>query len=825
MKRLLALKPRGRTSAAIVLATVMVVGCTVCAHTSSAQQAEAKTAQTPSGVQAQSNGTQPQGQSRGRGDGGFRQPQRYPIVIPGSGSIYAARCASCHGSDGTGASASSILPYIEYHTDKELAQRIATEHSSQLQFSAEEQRVLAKELRGMTGTNPNMATGGYLGFRANFGATRIEPPLDIPAKPVFTHVQVTLKLTNGKSLEGTLMAQTETDATLLGSDGSFHLLARKGDVYSEKPITPKADWLDYHGDKSGNRYSPLKQIDTGNARRLTEAWEFPIPSSARLEGTPVVVDGIMYVVGWNEIYALDATTGEQLWSYSEPRHEGILGEAGSGSNKGPAVSGDRVFMVTDHAHVLAFNRMTGEKLWDAEMGDYREGYSSTVAPLVVGDLVIAGVSCGEEGCRGLLDAYEAATGKRVWRFYTLPARGEPGSETWIGQALEHGCGTTWMTGSYDPTLDLIYWGTGNPCPDSIGDERKGDNLYTSSVIALSAKTGKLKWYYQFTPHDTHDWDSTSPMILVDAIWQGQPRKLLLHVDKNGMFYVLDRTNGKFLRGTPFASMVTWNSGFDKSGRPILAQPDIFCPSGAAANWTDVAYSPLTKLFYGRVTDSCRLATAEEMPLDPLSGSRWGGSVLRRPPSPSPEVEKRLAEIRAEYPSGPRVRAIDLATGRKVWDYEMDSGRQTGVLATAGNLLFIGGRGGLLALDAETGERLRDVSVGQNQCDGICLEGSAMTYMVGGKQYIAMSGYGKMIAYSLAEEGQIVATPTVDNLSIDVNTATAAELMRRLNLTQMQADAIVAYREKNGPFKNIEAVKGVAAVDGALIEAKKELITF
>src|SRR5690348_715679 len=204
MKRLLALKPRGRTSAAIVLATVMVVGCTVCAHTSSAQQAEAKTAQTPSGVQAQSNGTQPQGQSRGRGDGGFRQPQRYPIVIPGSGSIYAARCASCHGSDGTGASASSILPYVEYHTDKELAQRIATEHSSQLQFSAEEQRVLAKELRGMTGTNPNMATGGYLGFRANFGATRIEPPLDIPAKPVFTHVQVTLKLTNGKRLEGTL---------------------------------------------------------------------------------------------------------------------------------------------------------------------------------------------------------------------------------------------------------------------------------------------------------------------------------------------------------------------------------------------------------------------------------------------------------------------------------------------------------------------------------------------------------------------------------------------------------------------------------------------
>lgn len=822
-------------------------------------------------------------------------PPPYPVTIPGAGSLFATRCASCHGSNGTGATAGSILPYVRYHTNKELAQRIAVAHSSRLQFSAVEQGVLAKELRGMTGTNPSMATGGYLGYRGNAGATRIEPLLDIPAKPAFNAIQATLQVANATTLSGKLMAQTETDATLLGSDGRFHLLSRNGNVYREKPIAPKADWLDNHGDKSGNRYSQLDQINTGNVRRLTRSWEFPIPTSARLQATPVVVDGVMYMVGWNEIYALDATTGEQLWSYSEPRHEGILGEAGSGANKGATVSGDRVFMVTDHAHVLAFNRMTGAKLWDAEMGEYRDGYSSTVAPLVAGDLVITGVSCGEEGCRGLLDAYEAATGKRVWRFYTIPARGEPGSETWIGQALEHGCGTTWTTGSYDPTLNLVYWGTGNPCPDSIGDERKGDNLYTSSVVALNAKTGKLKWHYQFTPHDLHDWDSTQPMALVDEIWQGQARKLLLHVDKNGMFYVLDRTDGEFLRGTPFASVVTWNSGFDKNGRPILSQSDILCSS--VVNWTDVSYSPLTKLFYGRVGDSCGLAPAGEG-LDPLSGSRWFGSGGLRP-SPSPEAAKRLAEIRAKYPPGLRVRAIDLATGRKVWDYELGSGRTTGTLATAGNLVFIGGMGGLVALDAKTGEKIWHVDAGQNKCDGVCIEAAAMTYMVGGKQYIALSGYGNVIGYSLGDEGQTVTSAPVrqtppakletgaevppgagkdaalractachgasvwsaarlsrsswdevmkrmtirgmtlsgdeyasvlDYLSkhltgIDVNLSNSAELVRGLGLTQKQADAIVAYRDKNGPFKNIDDLKRVEGLDGATVDARKNMTIF
>ena len=234
----------------------------------------------------------------------------------------------------------------------------------------------------------------------------------------------------------------------------------------------------------------------------------------------------MYITGANEAYALDAITGRQIWAFRTPRTPGLLSEAGGGANRGVAVSGNRVFMVTDNAHLLALDRFTGRKLWDVAMGDTKEGYSATAAPLVIGDLVLSGIAGGEEGARGFVDAYRVSTGERAWRFWTIPVRGEKGSETWIGKALEHGCGATWLTGSYDASLGLVYWTVGNPCPDFNGDERKGDNLYTNSVVALDVKTGAMKWYFQFTPHDTHDWDSNGPLILIDEQWEGRPRKLL-----------------------------------------------------------------------------------------------------------------------------------------------------------------------------------------------------------------------------------------------------------------------------------------------------------
>ena len=297
---------------------------------------------------------------------------------------------------------------------------------------------------------------------------------------------------------------------------------RFADIAGPKPGT----WPTYDGNLSGNRFSPLKQIDTSNVAQLAPKWMFSIPGARRaLEVTPVVVDSVMYVTSVNEAYALDARSGREIWHYSRPRSQGLAGDAAGGINRGVAVLGDRVFMVSDNAHLFALHRFTGRLIWDVEMADSRQNYGSTSAPLVVNDLVIAGVSGGDEGIRGFLDAYSASTGERVWRFWTIPAPGEPGSETWSGRALEHGCGATWLTGTYDPETRLLYWPTGNPCPDYNGDERKGDNLYTASILALDPAVGKLKWYYQFTPHDLHDWDATETPVLVDAQFRGQPRKL------------------------------------------------------------------------------------------------------------------------------------------------------------------------------------------------------------------------------------------------------------------------------------------------------------
>ena len=259
----------------------------------------------------------------------------------------------------------------------------------------------------------------------------------------------------------------------------------------------------------------------------------------------------MYVTAVNEAYALDARSGREIWHYSRPRSQGLVGDAAGGINRGVAVLGDRVFMVSDNAHLFALHRFTGQLIWDVEMADSRQNYGSTSAPLVVNDLVVAGVSGGDEGVRGFLDAYKASSGERVWRFWTIPAPGEPGSETWGGRAIEHGCGATWLTGTYDPESRLLYWPTGNPCPDYNGDERNGDNLYTASVVALDPATGRLKWHYQFTPHDLHDWDATETPVLVDAVFRGQPRKLMLHGNRNGFFYVLDRLTGKVLLAEPF----------------------------------------------------------------------------------------------------------------------------------------------------------------------------------------------------------------------------------------------------------------------------------
>ena len=335
--------------------------------------------------------------------------------------------------------------------------------------------------------------------------------------------------------------------------------------------------------------------------------------------------------------------------------------------------------------------------------------------------MLSGVAGGEEGARGFVDAYDAADGERVWRFYSIPARGEKGAETWVGNALEHGCGATWLTGSYDPVLATVYWAVGNPCPDYNGDERKGDNLYTSSVVALDVTSGKLKWYFQFTPHDTHDWDAVQPMLLVDEQWEGRPRQLLMHADRNGFFFVLDRTDGKLLLAKP-VSKVNWATGYDAGGRPILtdhfdstSEGALVCPSGGGgANWPSAAYSPIAKLFYVPITDSCAIYKKDPAPIE-IGQRFFGGTVASQGGSENV------------------IRAVNPATGEKVWDYPLNGRGGTGTLATAGGLVFFGESGTLTAADARTGKAVWHFEAGQQW------RASPMTYMVGGKQYVSLRG--------------------------------------------------------------------------------------
>ena len=292
-------------------------------------------------------------------------------------------------------------------------------------------------------------------------------------------------------------------------------------------VSPNSgEWPTYHGQLNGNRYSPLSQINVDSVQRLAPAWSFPAGSGQALQNTPVVAGGVMYVTAVNSVTALDARTGRKIWAFSRPRSKGLVGDAASGINRGVALLDDRVFVVTDNAHLIALHRLTGGLIWDVEMADSRQHYGATSAPLIADGLVVSGISGGDEGVRGFLAAYRPTTGERVWTFKSIPDRGDEEARTWIGKALEHGCGSTWLTGTYDAASRTLFWPIGNPCPDFNGDERKGDNLYTDSVVALDPLTGKRKWHFQFTPHDLHDWDATETPMLVDAPFHGKQRQLI-----------------------------------------------------------------------------------------------------------------------------------------------------------------------------------------------------------------------------------------------------------------------------------------------------------
>jgi alcohol dehydrogenase (cytochrome c) len=515
------------------------------------------------------------------------------------------------------------------------------------------------------------------------------------------------------------------------------------EITFEEIAQPKpGEWPSYNGLLSANRHSALDQINTRNVASLAPVWTHAMGGERALQMTPLVVDGVMYVAAVNEVRALDARSGRQIWQFAQPQTPGLVptGDPASGINRSIAVLGNRVFLQTDHAHLLAVDRRTGALVWDVEMADARQNYGATGALLIVNDLVIAGISAGDEGVRGFLDAYRASTGERAWRFWTVPARGEPGSETWVGKALEHGCATTWLTGSYDPAANLLYWPTGNPCPDYNGDERKGDNLYSSSVIALDPATGQLRWHFQFTPHDLHDWDANQPPMLIDANFRGVPRKLLAVANRNGFFYLLDRLTGKMLMAEPFVKNLTWASGIDADGRPKLlpgyeneAEGTRTCPAvSGAANWPSSAFNPATGLFYVMASEGCAVYRKNTDWFE-LGKSFYGGTT-------------KPATIDG---GGKFLRALDLQSGKMVWEVPKVGGGVTGsgLMSTAGGLVVYGDNmgGALTAVDAKTGQRLWQFETKQTW------KSSPMTYAIDGTQYIGVVSTSTVRAFALPQK--------------------------------------------------------------------------
>jgi len=499
------------------------------------------------------------------------------------------------------------------------------------------------------------------------------------------------------------------------------------------PVGP--DWTSYNGDYTGRRYSSLHEINVANVAQLRASWVFHPGNSQNLEATPVVIRGVMYVTSANHVFALDARTGRTVWHYQRPVSSGLLDDAAAHKNRGVAVWQHSVYVETDDAHLLCLDARSGGLRWDVQYADKRKHYGATGAPLVVKGAVIVGTSGGDSGVRGFLAAYDAVTGGLKWRLWTIPGPGEFGSTSWPGDAYLHGGGTTWMPGSYDPELNTLYWTTSNPAPDFAGEARPGDNLYTDCVLAINPDTGELKWYFQFTPHDLYDYDANETPVLVDVEDNGTTRRLLVQANRNGFFYVLDRTNGQFLRATSFVEKLNWAKGVRPTGRPILsgriptAEGTEICPGiDGATNWFSPSYNPNHRLFYVMALENCNLFFANPRPF--TQGKTYYGSGTRL--RPDEHAQKILL-------------ALSVGDGKEVWRYpQVGHGRSWGgTLTTAGGLVFFGDDAGSFeAVDAAAGSALWHFNAGQG------VRASPMTYAVDGFQYVAVSAGGDVFSFAL-----------------------------------------------------------------------------
>jgi alcohol dehydrogenase (cytochrome c) len=654
-------------------------------------------------------------------------------------ALYDQTCVSCHGPAGQGdrGPALNSSRFVHGNTDGDLFRAIRA---------------------GFAGTQmppfPKLTdeqTWQLVSYVRSLAATSLARPAGPPQVPV------SVRTRDGRDLRGTRLNEDTFNVQFVDAAGATYVFdkltleAHKVENVGvtsarlEQAAAEPQNWLMYWGDYSSTHYSALKQIDTTNVARLRAAWTFPMPGDSVLEATPIVVDGVMYTTQPGVVAALDARTGRQLWRYARPQKVKNPYEINP-YNRGVAIAGNRLFVGTLDASLIAIDARTGRQLWETQVADTMLGYSLTSPPLIVKDKVLVGITGGEFGARGFLDAYDAATGKRLWRWYAVPGPGEFGNDTWKGDSWQLGGSPMWLTGSYDPELNLVYWTVGNPGPQ-IDRSLRGDldNLFSDSVVAIDPDTGQRRWHYQFTPNDGHDWDACQAVVLVDREWRGQRRKLLLHADRNGMFYVLDRTNGAFLSGTPFVYQ-NWNSGFDSRGRPKVVPGSnssregsffVYPTVGGGTNFQAPSYSPLTGWMYFEYREGGQAYVSTPPVYE--AGRQYIGRVAA---GAGPAVDPKPGEP----PASAGIKALDPETGKTMWDFKVFQGSLTnGVLATAGNVVFGAVRdGNLVALDAKSGAHLWHFQTGAN------MAASPMSYAVDDRQYIAIAAGNAVYAFALPQ---------------------------------------------------------------------------
>ncbi len=494
-------------------------------------------------------------------------------------------------------------------------------------------------------------------------------------------------------------------------------------------------WLTYSGTYDAQRYSRLDQLTPENVSKLKVAWIYQSQERGRFETSPLVADGVMYLTEVGaRVTAVDVRTGRRLWSWVRPQSLKATTIGFGATNRGVAILDHTVYVGTLDCYLVALDARTGAVRWETKVEDNKLGFAITAAPLAIDGKIIVGISGGEAGVRGFLDAYDAKTGKLAWRCFTIPAPGEPGSETWKGDAWKHGGGTTWLTGSYDPELKLLYWGIGNPGPDWNGDVRPGDNLYTCSLLAIDPATGKIKWHFQYTPHDTHDWDANEIPVLLDAEFKGRPRKLVAMANRNAFYYLLDRETGEFLLGTPYAKQ-TWAKGLDAKGRPIVL-PDtdpsyegtlVYPALNGATNWLSPSYSPKTRLFYVAARERGAYYYKSDTEFKP--GTFYSGGGERA--------------VDGDGKAWGAVRALDVLTGKLAWEFGLHTPAWSGVLATAGGLVFCGSNeGNFFALDAASGKALWDFQAGGP------IVANPISFLIDGKQHVAIPAGQALLVFGL-----------------------------------------------------------------------------